>query len=175
MPNIKSLEVFQEALKTHAISHVVILCEPHETNVNLKQFYQEANVNVIAFPIKDFSIPPKESLQELVTKVISIAQKPEQNILIHCKAGIGRTGLVLTCFAMERFSEKNGKDARDWVREFVPGAVESPSQNLFVQAYREPVSTKVVEEGSSHQTTLAPPTPSLFNGIWSLFSWLSRN
>lgn len=175
MPNIKSLEVFKEALKTHAISYVVILCESQETSVNLKEFYQVANVKVIAFPIKDFFIPPKKELLELVKKVIRIAQTPEQNILIHCKAGIGRTGLVLTCIAMEQFPEKSGNEAIGWVREFVPEAVESPPQKLFVEKYREPVlvSTKLVEDGSSHQAS--PPKLSILDSLCSFFSWVTKN
>ncbi|PJD95805.1 MAG: hypothetical protein CK425_07830 [Parachlamydia sp.] len=173
MPNIKSLEGFKEALKTHAISHVVILCASQETSVNLEAFYQEANVNVIAFPIKDFSIPPKMDLLELVEKVMRIAQTPEQNILIHCKAGIGRTGLVLTCIAMEQFPEKSGKEAIGWVRRFVPEAVETPPQILFVEEYRKQDSIQVVEEGCSHQAS--PPKPSLFDSIYSFFSWRSKN
>jgi len=157
MPNKESLECFKENLRIHKIYHVVILCESKESAIKLKDFYDEADVKVIAFPIKDFCIPEKAPLLGLVKKIMDIANQPEQNILIHCKAGIGRTGLILASLVMEQSPEMTHTEAIDWVREVIPGAVESPPQKDFLENYREPVSIN--------------KSTGFFETLWNFLSW----
>jgi protein-tyrosine phosphatase len=46
-------------------------------------------------------------------------------------AGVGRTGTFMACMAKRHLS-LDGQAAIDWVRQFIPGALESPIQERFV-------------------------------------------
>ncbi len=47
-----------------------------------------------AFPIKDFGFPASKEQFKSFSKSLFIAASGGENIVIHCRAGIGRSGLV---------------------------------------------------------------------------------
>lgn len=101
-----------------------------ETGYDLLNLYRQKGIDVIYFPISDFGIPERE---DLITNLDRTFEKAldGKNILVHCNGGLGRTGMFLACF-VKRALGLSGEQAISWVRERIPGAVETDSQYKMV-------------------------------------------
>jgi len=125
-----ALDVFRQ----QAISLIVLLAETGEcyyvTGQDLPALYLQAGFHVLHLPILDGGVPSRDELAGLVTAIIQHAQAG-QHTVIHCYAGIGRTGLVLAAMA-KRLLGLSGEAAIAWVRRSIPGAVETPAQRVLL-------------------------------------------
>lgn len=121
------------------IELVVVLTEQQEYLVyagrDLPAFYRSHGMEALHIPVPDFGIPEDlESWQNGLESAASAARSGK-NVAIHCLAGIGRTGTFLACLAKENLG-LDGRDAINWVRESVPGAMENWIQEDFVINYQ---------------------------------------
>ena len=121
-------------LAEQEVDIVVILTEEEEwlsaIGQDLPALYDRLGFLVIPFPIPDYGVPSKTELEQMLTRTLHLA-RAGYNIAIHCYAGIGRTGLVAACLAKDALG-LSGQAAIQWVRRYIPGAVESPAQRLMV-------------------------------------------
>jgi protein-tyrosine phosphatase len=92
--------------------------------------YLKEGFQVLYLPIPDFGVPTTDALGQAVQHTIAYAQAG-QHIVIHCSAGIGRTGLF-TAYLAKRCLGLSGAEALQWVRRFIPRAVETPEQQRLV-------------------------------------------
>lgn len=115
-------------------SLIVLLAEEEEcvirTGLNLKSLYLEQGFQLIHLPIPDFDVPSKEDLEEAIKKTVEHAQAG-QNILIHCHAGLGRTGLFVAYLA-KRVLGLSSEEAIYWTRKYIPHALETDEQNKMI-------------------------------------------
>ena len=115
-------------------SLIVLLAEEEEcvirTGVNLKSLYFKQGFQVLHLPIPDFDVPSKEDLEEAIKKTVEHAQAG-QNILIHCHAGLGRTGLFVAYLA-KRVLGLSSEEAIHWTRKYIPHALETDEQNKMI-------------------------------------------
>ena len=102
----------------------------HKTGCNLRALYLKEGFQVLYLPIPDFSVPTKDDLEQAIQQTIALAQAG-QHIVVHCSAGIGRTGLFIVYLA-KRYLGLSGAEALQWVRRFMPRAVETPAQQRLV-------------------------------------------
>jgi protein-tyrosine phosphatase len=93
-------------------------------------WYRQEGFEVLYLPIPDFGVPTPEHLEQAVQRTIASAQAGP-HIAIHCSAGIGRTGLLLALLAKRGFGF-SGEEALQWVRYYIPYAVETPEQQRLV-------------------------------------------
>jgi protein-tyrosine phosphatase len=85
---------------------------------------------VVSFGAPYPSVPAKDDLEQAIQPTGAYAQEGHHTV-IHCSAGIGRTGLFVACLA-RRFLGLSGAEALQWVRRFIPRAGETPAQQQLV-------------------------------------------
>jgi protein-tyrosine phosphatase len=120
--------------KREKISVIVLLAEEEEcfqkTGLNLRAFYSKKGFQVIHLPIPDFSVPSTKDLERTIKAALQHAQAGH-NIVIHCHAGIGRTGLFAACLAKAALG-LSGEEAIGWIKNYIPGAGETRSQRELI-------------------------------------------
>jgi protein-tyrosine phosphatase len=123
-------DVLFESYRREHISVVVMLVPDREsrflTGKDLRDYYTGQGLEVIYLPMPDFSVPEINALREAVNQAYEKA-KSGYHVVVHCNAGIGRTGLFMACLA-KRVLELPGEQAVEWVRQYIPHALESPVQ-----------------------------------------------
>lgn len=123
--------------KNRDISMVIMLSSDEEnlqiTGRDLRQLYEKEGLQVLSFPIPDFGTPDVAVMREAVQKTLDYTQSGFGTV-IHCHAGLGRTGMFAACLAKEEM-DFSSDEAINWVRELIPGAVEVPEQELFIRNF----------------------------------------
>ena len=117
------------------IDQVVILVEMQEylvhARTDLPAFYSSKGLDVIHYPIPDFQVPGNDDGFAATVEDVLVSAQIGRNTAVHCMAGIGRTGVFLACLA-KRERGIDGQAAIEWVRQFIPEALEVPEQEEFV-------------------------------------------
>jgi protein-tyrosine phosphatase len=129
-------EVFRQYLDQQ-ISVVVVLVDDAEclarSGRHLRQFYESSGLEVIHLPIPDFNVPTQAALSTTIEAALDRASAGK-NLAVHCYAGYGRTGMFLACMA-RRVLGMSAYEAIEWVRSYVPTAIEAPEQVEVVKAF----------------------------------------
>ena len=100
---------------------------------SLGDLFEKACLEWIRFPIEDFHVPAdKTRFDELIHKIIDHLND-NIPVCVHCKAGIGRTGMVLTC-VVGKYYTMDTKTAIALVRNHQE-AIETDEQLQFVMDY----------------------------------------
>jgi len=130
-------EIFCQYLKQQ-VSVVVVLVDDAECLVrsgrHLRLFYEGNGLEVIHLPISDFDIPTQDELSTAIEAALD-RLRAGHNLAVHCYAGYGRTGMFLACMARRVFS-MSADEAIDWVRSYVPNAVEVADQVQVVRIFK---------------------------------------
>ena len=128
----KTLKIF----KNHNVNVVLSLTETSELKSlgcgNLIKEIKLNNFVWLHFPINDFNIPTKNSLLKLNLLLSDLENflKKEKNIIIHCKAGLGRTGTIASLLLAKLGISP--KDAIKFIRKYRPGSIDTDEQKNFV-------------------------------------------
>jgi len=103
MPSTVNLQQDLQALKAGGTDKILCLLEESEaTQLGLQQQEShtiDAGIEFQRFPIADYGVPEFLDLQVQITR----ARKDLDagiNLLVHCRGGIGRTGLICCCLML---------------------------------------------------------------------------
>lgn len=91
------------------------------------------DVKYLHVPTEDFSAPDMQQIDEAVefiqTRIVN-----NEPVMVHCAAGIGRTGTILACYLV-KYHKISAKDAIQKVRKERPGSIQSESQEIAIGLY----------------------------------------
>jgi len=93
------------------------------------------DVNYLHVPTTDLSSPDMDKIDTAVDFIHSRINNKEP-VMVHCAAGMGRTGTVLACYLV-KYQKYSAKDAIEKVRTERPGSIQSEVQELAIQFYEK--------------------------------------
>ncbi len=93
----------------------------------------------VSFPIPDREVPSSEQQLAKTLDTLDADLTAGKNVLVHCRQGIGRTGLVAAClFIVKGWNPETAIDRLSAIRELpVP---ETPEQRRWIDHYAMAVS-----------------------------------
>lgn len=86
------------------------------------------------FPIDDMGIPTPRACEAICRQIVA-KMEAGVPVLVHCRAGLGRTGLVAACVLVTRGD--SARSALEKVRGVRKGYVQTPSQERFIEHYEQ--------------------------------------
>src|SRR5262245_26665392 len=84
-----------------------------------------AGLMSVHVPVVDMEAPTQEQIDYCMS-VIARANENQMGVAIHCTAGLGRTGVILACYFVEKGYSAQNAIAR--VRRLRPGSIETDEQ-----------------------------------------------
>lgn len=141
-----------DALLLAGVRTFVDLTEPHELFPYSPHLAERcatlgidpASVEYHNFPIRDRSLPSSVAFVRGILDVLNDNEHRERICAVHCRGGIGRTGLVVGCWLVESGRARDGADALKliadewrWVEKCkrFPCSPETGPQFEFVRAF----------------------------------------
>ncbi len=91
-------------------------------------------------PTEDLSAPDIEKI-DVVVDFIDEKIKSGEPVMVHCAAGIGRTGTILASYLI-KYQKMSAKEAIEKVRKERPGSIQSESQEIAVSTYEKFLKTE---------------------------------
>lgn len=131
----RDLQEDLERLRTHHQATVLVtLMERHELEkygiLPIFDLATKIGLHVHWTPMVEFSTPPLPSLVDIVKHILA-AMKSGGTVVVHCRGGLGRTGVVTAaCLVALGVS---GPSAIETVRRVRPKALETAQQEAFIR------------------------------------------
>jgi len=89
--------------------------------------FKRQNIDHMDLFFEDGSCPN----QEIINTFLAACEREPRAIAVHCKAGLGRTGTLIGCYAMKHYKFA-ATDFIGWIRLCRPGSILGPQQQFLV-------------------------------------------
>lgn len=95
-------------------------------------------IEILRFAIEDMNIPREAEAEEYEALIQGIVGhlKEGENVVVHCRGGLGRTGTVAAC-VLVALGEHSADEAIGAVRAAREGTVQTREQEEFVRRFEE--------------------------------------
>lgn len=118
----------------HRIKQAVVLVTDDEiqrkARRDLFKTYQDAHIDVLHHPIMDLTSPSRAGISALVPKVARSLHY--HNVVIHCNAGVGRTGIVTACI-VKHLTQCSGDEALAFIKKHMHIRITAEQKRLVLQ------------------------------------------
>lgn len=126
-----------QCIEDHNIDCIICLIEDFEFDeVQISEYPEEVlklGIDFIHYQIKDHYIPTNlQTFHQLVLLTLNLLDSGKK-ILIHCRGGVGRTGVLCACVLIHKGF--TGTEAISYVRERRKGALKNLVQRIFIERY----------------------------------------
>jgi len=147
-PWSRDLAADLEAIVAWPASALVTLIESHEFELlripTLAEEARRRGLDWLHLPIRDVSTPDRSFEEEwpIHSKRLRKRLEAGENIVVHCRGGLGRAGMISARLLVETGVEPEAAIAR--VRAVRPGAIETRAQEDWVRKgprYRFPIAS----------------------------------
>jgi protein-tyrosine phosphatase len=131
----------------HETDVLVSLMEDHEyRGYRIPELLEQdsiGNIEILRFAIEDMGVPREAESERFQTFVQDIIWRLEQdqNVVVHCRGGLGRTGTLAAC-VLVALGRHTADEAIAAVREARKGTIQTREQEDFVRLFEG-----VVREG----------------------------
>lgn len=140
----RTLSLDLERIKDQGIQTIVCLLEWSEMkNLGIADYPRKAQEQGLIFyhlPIKDRGAPQQKEVNVLVP-IIAQLLSTGQNVLIHCRAGLGRAGTICACCLLH--FGYDAETAMSLVRRRRQGAIQTPTQERCILDYYKNLVTQI--------------------------------
>jgi len=112
-------------LREHGVDAIISLTEDPLP----REWISEAGLEYRHMPLEDHATPDPDVLKQIVDELLDLIDSGKR-VLVHCAAGLGRTGVVLAAYLVAA-KGVSGEEAIKIVRDLRPGSIE-PNQEWSV-------------------------------------------
>jgi len=133
-----------DSIAAQKITHVVSLLEKKEAEMlgleHEEKLCEERNISFIHFPIPDLTLPnPQNDFIDLTQRLHRLCSDGSR-VLVHCRAGIGRTGM--TCAAILMHNKLTAAEAIKSISEARGLSIpDTKEQTEFINALQFEIGT----------------------------------
>ncbi len=124
----------------HETDVLVSLMEDHEyRGYRIPELLKRdgfGNIEILRFAVEDMGVPQEAESKKFEALVQDVVQRLEedQNVVVHCRGGLGRTGTLAAC-VLVALGRHTADEAIAAVREARKGTVQTREQEDFVRLF----------------------------------------
>ena len=123
---------------------------------NYKEICRSLNIKFIHYPVRDFDAPketPEEIDKKLISPVKELLTVENKTIVMHCRGGVGRSGLIAALILTKLGHFSDTESAIEYLRKIRnPQCVESGDQEEYIDQY-----IKYLKSSKCNQSNSKPP------------------